>query len=193
MVVGGGGKRRRRDKGNHPGRDTKDRAERERRVCVCATGDAASCKTKTKPNTQVKRILRRNACAYRGRCTGVSGCAPAAPDPPVAGVCAGAPNFTPCGNGLGCVGGQCVDTCRAVVDSGPPAQARFSIEDDGSGVVSIVVTRSQNADTVVPPFIPGTTDPITVTSTKIDQTQPARIEMRITNGAGDIRICDVTF
>jgi hypothetical protein len=81
-------------------------------------------------------------------------------------------------------------SCPTVVISGPPAQAVTTFQDTGSGIVSLVVTLSQNADTVVPPFIPGTTEPITVTSTKIDQTQRARIEIRATDGAGNVAICD---
>ena len=80
--------------------------------------------------------------------------------------------------------------CRTTLVAGPPAQAITTIRDTGSGVFSIVVTMSQNADTVVPPFIPGTTDPIVITSTKIDQTQRARIEVRVTDGAGNVSICD---
>lgn len=81
-------------------------------------------------------------------------------------------------------------TCPTVVISGPPAQAVTTFQDTGTGLVSLVVTRSENADTVVPPFIPGTTDPVVVTSTKIDQTQRARIEILATDGAGNVRVCD---
>lgn len=81
-------------------------------------------------------------------------------------------------------------TCPTTVVSGPPAVATTTFQDTASGLVSIVVTLSQNADTVVPPFIPGTTDPVTVTSTKIDQSQRARIEIQATDGAGNVAICD---
>jgi hypothetical protein len=83
-----------------------------------------------------------------------------------------------------------VPTCPTFVVSGPPAQAVTTFQDTGSGIVSLVVTLSENADTVVPPFIPGTTEPITVTSTKIDQSQRARIEIQATDGAGNVAICD---
>jgi hypothetical protein len=83
--------------------------------------------------------------------------------------------------------------CPFQLISGPPTQAVFTFQDTTAGIASIVVTRSENADTVVPPFIPGTTTPITVTSTKIDQTQSARIEIQYTNSAGTLRTCDVTF
>lgn len=81
-------------------------------------------------------------------------------------------------------------TCPTTVFSGPPAQAVTTFQDTGSGLVSLVVTRSENADTVVPPFIPGTTEPVVVTSTKIIQNQSARIEIVATDGAGNVVICD---
>ena len=83
-----------------------------------------------------------------------------------------------------------VPTCPTTVVSGPPAVATTTFQDTGSGLVSLVVTRSENADTVVPPFIPGTTEPVVVTSTKIDQSQRARIEIVATDGAGNVAICD---
>lgn len=96
--------------------------------------------------------------------------------------------------GHGDTEGACPPTeCPVRFIAGPPAQAIFTFQDTGSGTVAIVVTLSQNADTVVPPFIPGTTEPVTVTSTKIDQTQPARIGIHHTTGNGTVHICDVTF
>jgi hypothetical protein len=81
-------------------------------------------------------------------------------------------------------------TCPTSVISGPPAQAVTTFSDNGSGLASLVVTLSDNADTVVPPFTVGTTDPVSVTSTKIDQTRRARIEIRATDVAGNVAICD---
>jgi hypothetical protein len=42
------------------------------------------------------------------------------------------------------------------------------------GLTSLVITQSENANTVAPPFTPGTMGPVVVTSTKIDQIQQAR-------------------
>lgn len=81
-------------------------------------------------------------------------------------------------------------TCPTQLVAGPPAQAITTFRDTGSGLASLVVTRSENADTVVPPFTVGTTDPVVVTSTKIDQTRRARIEIRATDLAGNVSICD---
>src|SRR5436305_4167520 len=74
--------------------------------------------------------------------------------------------------------------------SGPPAQAIVTLRDPETGLASIVVDVSQNADTPVPPFTVGTTDPVTITATKIDQSQPARVEIKATDLAGNVAICD---
>lgn len=47
--------------------------ENEIRICVCADANPSTCKTQKKPKSTAKKTLRRNACAYKGRCTGVSG------------------------------------------------------------------------------------------------------------------------
>lgn len=75
-------------------------------------------------------------------------------------------------------------------DPGPPARIEVTIQDTGSGIAEILVTRSENADTVVPPFTVGTTDPIVLTATKIDQSQRARVEARVTDLAGNVALCD---
>lgn len=75
-------------------------------------------------------------------------------------------------------------------DPGPPARVESTIKDVGTGLAEIVVTKSENADTVVPPFTVGTKDPVVLSATKIDQTQKARIEARVTDLAGNVKICD---
>jgi hypothetical protein len=74
--------------------------------------------------------------------------------------------------------------------TGPPAQVIATMQDTGTGLASIVVTKSENADTVVPPFTVGTTDPVTVTSTKIDQSQRSRVEVIASDLAGNQLVCD---
>jgi hypothetical protein len=64
------------------------------------------------------------------------------------------------------------------------------MKDVGTGLAEILVTRSENADTVVPPFTVGTNDPVVLGSTKIDQTRRARIEARVTDQAGNVALCD---
>jgi hypothetical protein len=81
-------------------------------------------------------------------------------------------------------------TCPARVIAGPPTQLVVTVADSDSGLASIVVTQSDNADTVVPPFTTGTTDPVTVTATKIDQSRAAHVAMTVTDVAGNSISCD---
>ena len=92
-----------------------------------------------------------------------------------------------------CTGGCMAGDCPARVTLGPPAQATFTIQDTETGLGYILVTQSQNADTVVPPFTLGTTFPQSVTSTKIDQSQPASITIQHTSFGGTTRTCELTF
>ena len=59
---------------------TAKKKEKKIQLCVCASADVTTCQTKNKPKSKAKKTLRRNPCAYRGRCqSGVSGCATLAP------------------------------------------------------------------------------------------------------------------
>lgn len=81
-------------------------------------------------------------------------------------------------------------TCPLVVDQGPPTVVTVTVRDAQNGLASILVTKSENADTVVPPFTVGTTDPVIVTATKIDQSLRSRVEMLVTDLAGNVALCD---
>jgi hypothetical protein len=61
-----------------------------------------------------------------------------------------------------------VPTIATSFTADPPRQATFTVQDATSGLLEIIVTRSENADTVTLPFIVGTTDPIVLSSTVID-------------------------
>jgi hypothetical protein len=78
-------------------------------------------------------------------------------------------------------------------DPGPPARVEITVQDTDCGLAEILVVRSANADTVVPPFTVGTTEPVIVTSTKIDQSQPATVEFRTTDLCGNVSTCEYTF
>jgi hypothetical protein len=80
--------------------------------------------------------------------------------------------------------------CPARVVAGPPTQLVVTIQDADTGLASIVVTQSDNADTPVPPFTPGTTGPVTVTATKIDQSRSAHVTILATDLAGNTVTCD---
>jgi hypothetical protein len=76
------------------------------------------------------------------------------------------------------------------VIAGPPKQIQITIQDADGGLKSIVVNTSTNATTVFPPFSPGTKNPVTVTSTKIDQTKGATVQLTATDMAGNVTVCD---
>jgi PEP-CTERM putative exosortase interaction domain len=71
---------------------------------------------------------------------------------------------------------------------GPPAQLEITVQDTdfgfATGLASIVVTLSDNLDTVVPPFVVDTLDPVIVTSTQIDQLLPFSVGLTATDTAG---------
>jgi len=81
-------------------------------------------------------------------------------------------------------------SCPARVIAGPPTQLQVTVSDVDTGLQSIVVTQSDNADTPVPPFTVGTTDPVTITATKINQSQPAHVTIQVTDLAGNTVTCD---
>ncbi len=73
---------------------------------------------------------------------------------------------------------------------GPPTQIDITAQDTGSGLASILVTESNNADTPVPPFTVGDTSPVVVTATKIDQSQRSQVALKVTDVAGNVTTCD---
>jgi hypothetical protein len=76
------------------------------------------------------------------------------------------------------------------VVAGPPKQIQITVQDLGSGLNSVQVTASTNATVAVPAFTPGTTSPLVVTATKIDQTQGAEVGLQVTDVAGNVTNCD---
>ena len=62
--------------------------------------------------------------------------------------------------------------------------------DTGSGLASITVLKSVNANTVVPPFVVGTTGVVMVRGTKIVQSSGSVVELRVTDVAGNSVVCD---
>jgi hypothetical protein len=84
--------------------------------------------------------------------------------------------------------------CRLTkVITGPPKSIEVTIQDSDDGLQSIVVNTSTNATTVVSPFTPGTTSPVVVKSTKIDQTKPSLLTLTATDVHGNKVTCDPTL
>jgi hypothetical protein len=61
--------------------DGDGKRRRRRRVCDCQSADPNSCTNRRLKRRAARRLLRSNDCAYKGRCTGVSGCAAFGCDP----------------------------------------------------------------------------------------------------------------
>jgi cysteine-rich repeat protein len=74
--------------------------------------------------------------------------------------------------------------------AGPPAQVEVTFQDSGSGLAGLLVVRSKNAETPIPPFAVGTVGPVVVTATKIDPSRPARVEIHARDVAGNAAVCD---
>lgn len=82
-------------------------------------------------------------------------------------------------------------TCRlSQVIAGPPKQINVVVQDSGSGLASVVVTTSTNADTPVPPFTVGTNDAVSITATKINQSAGSTVALKVTDVAGNVTVCD---
>ena len=75
-------------------------------------------------------------------------------------------------------------------DPGPPTRIYVTVQDTGSGLASIVVTQHVNSNVTWPPFTVGTTSPVVVTGTKINQNQSSTVALRVTDRAGNITTCD---
>ncbi|MGH2935416.1 MAG: hypothetical protein ACRDL2_13015 [Gaiellaceae bacterium] len=74
--------------------------------------------------------------------------------------------------------------------TGPPKQIQVTVQDTGSGLATVTVTTSANATTVVPPFTPGSTDPLVVTSTKVNPTTSSSLALTVKDVAGNTTHCD---
>ncbi len=83
----------------------------------------------------------------------------------------------------------CVLTATGA-DSAGRKYIEITVGDSGSGLATILVTASSNATTPVPPFVVGTTAPVVVRATKIDQSLGAQIALRLTDVAGNVVDCD---
>jgi hypothetical protein len=79
------------------------------------------------------------------------------------------------------------------VIAGPPKQLQITAQDNDGGLKAIIVTKSDNASTVVPAFTVGTKDPVVVTSTKLDQSKPSAVGLKVTDMAGNVTLCDPTL
>jgi hypothetical protein len=74
--------------------------------------------------------------------------------------------------------------------SGPPTQIGITAQDTGSGLDEITVIYADNASVTVPAFSSGTTGPVVVTATKIDQSLPSQVDLAVGDVEGNCTSCD---
>lgn len=83
-------------------------------------------------------------------------------------------------------------TCQfSAFRAGPPIAVDLIAQDSGSGINTITVLNPLNITVSVGTFTPGTTSPVTVTGTKVDNTQVSSFELRITDVAGNVTTCEL--
>jgi hypothetical protein len=76
---------------------------------------------------------------------------------------------------------------------GPPRRIQVTVQDLQSGLASIVVTKAINVTVSIPSFSAGSTGPVVVTGTKINQGQSSSVELRVTDIAGNSVVCDPLY
>jgi hypothetical protein len=130
-------------------------------ICVCGDANPSTCKTQKKEKDKAKKTLRRNPCAYKGKCTGVSGCAatltpltPLPPPPPgfncTTAGCVGA------NAGLICLGGNCVN-CDVESDTNPCSGGQICVAGRCQGGQACTQPTGTNPDSCPAPLACRTT------------------------------------
>jgi hypothetical protein len=71
----------------------------------------------------------------------------------------------------------------------PDGRAYIDIQaqDPGSGLKEIIVVRAVNVEVTIPPFSPGTHDPVTIRVVQAVKGQTSSVTLRVTDMAGNIR------
>lgn len=77
-----------------------------------------------------------------------------------------------------------------VLESTSAAGVQVRAQDSRSGVATIEVLESVNANVKIPAFTPGTTAALAITGTKTDPAKVSRIRLRVTDQAGNSSECD---
>ncbi|MFL6260727.1 MAG: hypothetical protein ACJ76Y_13525 [Thermoanaerobaculia bacterium] len=96
------------------------------------------------------------------------------------------------------------NTCCGVVDTSCPhcdmagpftnaqgqAYINVTLQDTESGLGFIIPTQQQNISLAGPSLNYGTTSPVVITGTKIDQSQKASVQLTVVDACGNTIICD---
>lgn len=88
-------------------------------------------------------------------------------------------------------GAVAAPSCR--ISSVTPNQVAFTMQDANSGLSSIILVNSTNANVNIPSFASGTTNPVTVTASLIDSSLSSTVDFKATNMAGGATACGATF
>lgn len=81
-------------------------------------------------------------------------------------------------------------TCRVTARRpGPPAEIDITVQDTDSGLALVELTSTNNAIVNVPPFERGTTSPVVLTATKLDEGMRAAVGLRVFDVAGNVTRC----
>ena len=81
-----------------------------------------------------------------------------------------------------------VCTVTSVV-AGPPKRMKVAVSAPG-GLARIVAVNLTNVSVQVPAFSAGTTAPVNVVATKLDQSKRARFSLDVTDGLGRFTFCN---
>ena len=76
------------------------------------------------------------------------------------------------------------------VNQGPPVSIEVFTQDSESGLDHVAVLVADNASVEIPPFTPGTTEPLIVIGTKLDQSQSSHLTLEVFDVAGTSVVCD---
>lgn len=76
---------------------------------------------------------------------------------------------------------------------GPPRQIQVTVRDVQSGLNTVTIVTSDNADVSIPSFTVGTTDPLVITATKVNQSLPSTVVLRVRDVAGNETVCDPVY
>ena len=79
-----------------------------------------------------------------------------------------------------------------LVNSEPPLKVEISVRDNESGIKEIETLQSLNASISVTPFVEGAKGPITVTATEKTPSALLKVEIKITDVAGNFKTCGFT-
>ncbi|MFZ0390232.1 MAG: T9SS type A sorting domain-containing protein [Calditrichia bacterium] len=91
-------------------------------------------------------------------------------------------------------GDNTAPTCElTAMNPGPPLSIEVTVQDGQSGLASINVVKAKNAVVSSPVFSVGTTGPVVVTATKIDNSQGASVVLETIDVAGNSTTCDPVY